>query len=214
MPIDSNSAGSLFIVFAPSGAGKSSLVQALLEQDKNICLSVSCTTRPPRQGEAHGREYYFLTVDEFLARKDQGEFLEWAEVYGHYYGTSSKILSEHMHSGSDVLLEIDWQGAQQVKRLFSDAVSIFILPPSVEELEARLTKRGLDTAEVIKRRIEEAHSEIKRVSECEYVIINQHFATAVSELVAVVAAARLRLAQQAGRHKDLFAELGIEYAGK
>ena len=212
MSLDSSS-GSLFIVSAPSGAGKSSLVNALLEQDKNIQLSISCTTRPPRAGEEHGREYFFLTKDEFLARKDQGEFLEWAEVYGNYYGTSSKIIAESMQDGSDVLLEIDWQGAQQVKRLFPDAVSIFVLPPSIEELEARLKKRGLDAPDVIKRRVEEAHNEIKRVSECEYVIINQDFATALSELVAVVTASRLRLTQQSGRHADLFAELGVYRVG-
>ena len=212
MSLDANS-GSLFIVSAPSGAGKSSLVHALLEQDKNIHLSVSCTTRPPREGEVHGREYYFLTVEEFLARKAEGEFLEWAEVYGNYYGTSSRIIAENMQSGSDVLLEIDWQGAQQVKRLFPEAVSIFVLPPSIAELEARLVKRGLDAEDVIRRRVEEAHEEIKRAAECEYVIINQYFATALSELVAVVAAARLRLTQQAGRHADLFAELGISRVG-
>lgn len=210
MPTAINTAaGSLFIVSAPSGAGKSSLVNALLEQDNNIRLSISCTTRQPRDGEEHGREYYFLTVEEFLARKGHGEFLEWAEVYGNYYGTSSKMIAEHMQSGADVLLEIDWQGAQQVKSLFQDAVSIFVLPPSIAELEARLIKRGLDAQDVIKRRVEEAHGEIKRASECEYVIINQDFATALSELVAVVASARVRLAQQSARHAALFADLGI-----
>lgn len=177
-------------------------------------LSISCTTRQPRQGEQHGREYYFLSEEEFLNCRAQGEFLESAEVYGNYYGTSSKRIAEHIQSGADVLLEIDWQGAQQVRKQFPDAISIFILPPSIATLEERLTKRGLDAPEVIARRVRVASDEIKHATECEYVIINQDFAAALSELAAVVSAARARFAQQLVRQPSLFAELGISQVKK
>jgi len=202
-------AGSLIMVVAPSGAGKSTLVKALLEQDPSIRLSISCTTRAPRPGEQDGREYHFLSVDEFLACRERGEFLEWAEIYGNYYGTSAPRIAAHMATGADVLLEIDWQGAQQVKRLFPDAVGIFILPPSIATLEERLTKRGQDAPDVIARRMQSAESEISHAAECEYVIINQSLATALSELTSVVSAARCRFSRQAARNASLFAELGI-----
>jgi guanylate kinase len=203
------SSGSLFMVVAPSGAGKSTLVNALLEQEPAIKLSISYTTRPPRPNDQNGREYFFTTVDDFLARRTAGEFLESAEVHGNYYGTSRIQIAEQMKAGTDVLLEIDWQGAQQVKKQFPDAVGIFILPPSIAALEERLKKRGQDEPHVITRRILAAGGEIAHASEFEYVIINQDFATALSELRAIVKAIRCRFAQQAARNSSLFAQLGI-----
>ncbi|TFV96543.1 guanylate kinase, partial [Oxalobacteraceae bacterium OM1] len=165
--------GSLFMVVAPSGAGKSTLVNALLAQEPSIKLSISYTTRQPRPGEEHGREYYFTTVKDFLARRESGEFLESAEVHGNYYGTSRLLIAEQMRAGTDVLLEIDWQGAQQVRKQFPQAVGIFILPPSIAALEERLKKRGQDAENVILRRVLAAGSEIAHAPEFEYVIINQ-----------------------------------------
>ncbi|SNS27786.1 guanylate kinase [Noviherbaspirillum humi] len=201
--------GSLFMVVAPSGAGKSTLVNALLAQEPAIKLSISYTTRPPRPAEQHGREYYFTTVDDFLARREAGEFLESAEVHGNYYGTSRLLIAEQMKAGTDVLLEIDWQGAQQVRKQFPHAVGIFILPPSIAVLEERLKKRGQDEPHIITRRLLAAGGEIAHAPEFEYVIINQEFATALSELTAVVKATRCRFAQQAARNASLFAQLGI-----
>lgn len=208
--IDTNtSSGSLFMVVAPSGAGKSTLVNALLAQEPSIKLSISFTTRHPRPAEQHGREYYFTSVEDFLKRRDAGEFLESAEVHGNYYGTSRLLIEEEMKAGTDVLLEIDWQGAQQVKKQFPHAVGIFILPPSIDALEERLKKRGQDDPHVITRRILAAGGEIAHAPESEYVIINQEFATALSELTAIVKATRCRFAQQAARNASLFAQLGI-----
>jgi guanylate kinase len=201
--------GSLFVVSAPSGAGKSTLVNALLEQQPAIKLSVSHTTREPRPGERHGVEYFFTSVEDFQARRAAGEFLESAEVHGNYYGTSRLQIEQQMREGTDVLLEIDWQGAQQIKRQFPQAVGIFILPPSIEALEARLKKRGQDAPHVIARRLLAAGGEIAHASEFEYVIINQEFATALGELNAIVAATRCRFLQQAARNSSLFAQLGI-----
>ncbi|MES2070368.1 MAG: guanylate kinase [Pseudomonadota bacterium] len=209
MLISSPTAGSLFMVAAPSGAGKSTLVNALLAQEPAIRLSISYTTRPPRPGEENGREYHFTTVEDFLARKAQGEFLESAEVHGNYYGTSRILIEQQMQAGTDILLEIDWQGAQQVKKQFPNAVGIFILPPSIPALEDRLKKRGQDEPHVITRRILAAGGEMAHAPEFEYVIINQEFATALSELNAVVKATRCRFAQQATRNAELFAQLGI-----
>lgn len=204
-----NLSGSLFMVVAPSGAGKSTLVNALLAQEPAIKLSISFTTRQPRPGEQHGREYYFTTVEDFLKRREAGEFLESAEVHGNYYGTSRLLIEEDMKAGSDVLLEIDWQGAQQVKKQFPNSVGIFILPPSIDALEERLKKRGQDEPHVIARRLLAAGGEIAHAPESEYVIINQEFATALSELTAIVKASRCRFAQQAARNASLFAQLGI-----
>jgi guanylate kinase len=203
------SAGSLFMVTAPSGAGKSSMVNALLAQEPNIKLSVSFTTRPPRPGEENGREYHFITKEEFLERKDKDEFLEYAEVHGNFYGTSKTLIAHEIDSGTDVLLEIDWQGAQQVKKRFQNAVGIFILPPSIKALEERLKKRGQDDSEVITRRILAAGGEIAHAPEFEYVIINQDFAHALSELRSIVTASRCRFNQQSVRQSALFAQLGI-----
>lgn len=209
MPHAPVTAGSLFMVVAPSGAGKSSLVNALLEREPAIKLSISYTTRQPRPGEQHGREYFFTSTDDFLAKRDAGEFLESAEVHGNYYGTSRIQIAEQMKAGTDILLEIDWQGAQQVKKQFPQATGIFILPPSIAALEERLHKRGQDEPHVITRRILAAGGEIAHAPESEYVIINQDFATALSELTAIIKAARCRFAQQAARNASLFTQLGI-----
>lgn len=209
MPDNQATPGSLFMVVAPSGAGKSTLVNALLAQEPALKLSISYTTRPPRPAEQHGREYFFISVDEFLGKREAGEFLESAEVHGNYYGTSRLQIAEQMRAGTDILLEIDWQGAQQVKKQFPHAIGIFILPPSIAALEERLKKRGQDEPNVIARRILAAGGEIAHAPESEYVIINQDFAHALSELTSIVKAARCRFAQQAARNASLFSQLGI-----
>ncbi len=201
--------GSLFMVSAPSGAGKSSLVNGLLKLEPSLKLSISFTTRDPRPGEENGREYHFIKSEDFLARKNKGEFLEFAEVHGNYYGTSKLLIQDAIRAGTDVLLEIDWQGAQQVRKQFPNVASIFILPPSIEALEERLNKRGQDSAEVITRRILAAGGEMAHAPEFEYVIINQDFECALSELCAIVKATRCRMSQQSVRNSDLFAQLGI-----
>lgn len=201
--------GNLFMVVAPSGAGKSTLVNALLAQDKDMCLSISFTTRPPRPGEQDGREYRFVAVDDFLQRRRAGEFLESAEVHGNYYATSRVWIEEQMRSGRDVLLEIDWQGAQQVRKQFRNAVGIFILPPSIAALEDRLKKRGQDEPNVIVRRLLAAGGEMAHACDADYVIINETFSRALHELQCVVTATRLRFASQRARHDQLFVELGI-----
>jgi len=202
-------AGNLFLVVAPSGAGKSTLVNALLDKDSAITLSVSYTTRPPRPGEQDGREYHFVSVADFKARRARGEFLEAAEVHGNYYATSRLWIEEHARAGQDVLLEIDWQGARQVKQHFPHSVGVFILPPSIDALEARLQKRGQDAPPVIARRMLAAGSEMAHAHEFDYVIINEDFTLALSQLTAIVAATRLRYPCQAARHHDLFGQLGI-----
>ncbi len=202
-------AGSLFMVVAPSGAGKSTLVNALLEQEPAIRLSISYTTRSPRPKEEQGREYFFTDTTDFLARRSSGEFLESAEVHGNYYGTSRLKIADQIANGTDILLEIDWQGAQQVKKQFPRAVGIFILPPSIEALEERLKKRGQDEPQVITRRLLAAGGEIAHAPEFEYVIINQEFASALTELRSIVKATRCRFSQQAARNASLFAQLGI-----
>ncbi len=207
--IDTAYPGNLFMVVAPSGAGKSTLVNALLAQDKAIRLSISHTTRRPRPGEQNGREYHFISVEEFRAARDRGDFLEWAEVHGNYYATSRVWIEEQMAQGTDVLLEIDWQGAQQVHKRFSNAVEIFILPPSLTALEERLKKRGQDEPNVIVRRLLAAGSEMSHASESDYVIINEVFDDALRQLQNVVHATRLRFSSQKARHTELFIELGI-----
>lgn len=201
--------GSLFVVAAPSGAGKSTLVNALLALEPGIQLSISTTTRQPRPGEVDGREYLFTTADDFVARADAGEFLEWAEVHGNYYGTSRVQVEKEMKAGTDILLEIDWQGARQVRKQFPAAAGIFILPPSIEALEQRLHKRGTDEPHIITRRLLAAGGEIAHAPEFEYAIINEEFNVALAELSAIVKATRARFAQQAARNAALFAQLGI-----
>jgi guanylate kinase len=197
--------GLLFIVSAPSGAGKSSLVNAVLADDPRLALSISYTTRAPRPGEQHGREYFFVARDAFLAMAAAGEFLESAEVHGNLYATSQTQIAAVRAGGRDVVLEIDWQGAQQVRRIFPDAIGIFILPPSVAELERRLRGRGQDSDEVIRRRLAAAAAEIGHAAEFDYVIINKDFDEARRDLAAVVRASRLVLARQSALHSDLFA---------
>ena len=201
--------GSLFVVAAPSGAGKSSLVKALMAQDAALHLSVSFTTRAPRPGESHGREYFFASESEFHERERKGEFLEFAQVHGNFYGTSQLVIEEQIRAGHDVLLEIDWQGAQQVRQHFPDAVGIFILPPSIETLQERLRSRGQDTDEVIARRVQAAAGEIAHAPEFDYVIINADFSVALSQLKAIVEASRCRYSKQASRNSALFADYGI-----
>jgi len=202
--------GCLFIVSAPSGAGKSSLVKAALAEDKRLTLSVSFTTRPPRAGELNGREYHFVDRKTFEAMLERGEFLELAEVHGNHYGTSQKWIAEARAKGLDILLEIDWQGAQQVRRTFPDAVGIFIVPPSpvLPELERRLRGRGQDSEEDIQRRLRAAREEIAHAAEFDYVIINKEFEEAKRDLAAVVRSARLKLACQGARHPEIFKPFG------
>lgn len=201
--------GRLFLVTAPSGAGKSSLVNALLKMEPDIKLSISHTTRAPRPGEENGREYHFVTVEEFEAMKDRGDFLESALVHGNYYGTSRVWIEEQMKIGNDVLLEIDWQGARQVRERFAGTVGIFILPPSIEALEWRLHHRGTDSEQTITRRLLGAGAEMAHAPEFEYVIINEDFDVALSQMRAVVIASRLAYGQQAVRHRDTLAALGV-----
>jgi guanylate kinase len=201
--------GSLFIVAAPSGAGKSSLVNALLERDAALHLSVSFTTRAPRAGEVEGRDYRFVARAVFEDMRARGEFLESAEVHGNFYGTSKAWIEEQMRAGRDVLLEIDCQGAAQVKRIFSAAVGIFILPPSLSELERRLRGRGTDSDEIIARRMQSAGEELARAAEFDYVIINADFSRALTELYSVVVASRARLSQVREREAKLFRDFGI-----
>jgi guanylate kinase len=201
--------GSVFMVVAPSGAGKSTLVNALLDKDCNIRLSISHTTRTPRPGEQDGREYHFVGVAQFLKMRDEGDFLESALVHDNYYGTSNRWISEQTRAGQDVLLEIDWQGAAQVKKHFPDAVGVFILPPSIDTLHQRLHARGQDSEQVIHRRLLAAGSEIAHAPDFEYVIINQDFSEALQALSAIVQATRQRFAVQAARHRDVFVQLNI-----
>jgi guanylate kinase len=197
----------LFIVAAPSGAGKSTLVNALLEREPAISLSVSHTTRPPRTGEEYGRHYYFVERSEFEREIEEGIFLEHAEVHGNLYGTSRKTVSGLLGQGKDVLLEIDWQGAQQVRKTKADCVSIFILPPSRHELERRLRGRGSDSAEVIERRLHNSREEIAHAHEFDYIIVNDRFEDALGDLQGIVRAVRLRSELQWLRHEQLIAEL-------
>ena len=200
-------AGNLIIVAAPSGAGKTSLVSALLAADSNVALSISFTTRPPRRGEEHGRDYHFVTGEEFKALRARGEFLESAQVHGNLYGTSKNRVLEQLATGQDVVLEIDWQGAAQVRRQLPAAVGIFVLPPALAVLEQRLTSRASDSAEVIAGRLATAREEIAHVAEFDYVIINDRFDDAVSDLVSIVRAVRLRVGNQMDRHRKLFQQI-------
>jgi len=204
--------GNVFMVVAPSGAGKSSLVGALLDRDPALTLSISATTRAPRPGEQDGREYRFMDVAAFQALRAADALLEWAEVHGNFYGTPRDTIDAATQSGRDVLLEIDWQGARQVRQRFPDAIAVFILPPSFEALEERLKARGQDDDSVISRRLLAAGGEIAHAPECEYVIINQDFDVALEQLSQIIQAARLRFESQAARHADLFAQLGIPAA--
>ena len=199
--------GNLFVVAAPSGGGKTSLTRALLERERGIRLSVSYTTRPPRPGEQEGVDYHFVSTGQFMALREAGAFLEHAHVHGNWYATSASWLTQQIEAGQDVLLEIDWQGAAQVRRLIPSSIQVFILPPSLALLEERLHRRGQDDKATIARRLEAARDEIRHCAEFNYVIINQDFATAVDDLGAIVRASRLRATQQCVRHGALIAQL-------
>ena len=189
--------GKLFVVTAPSGAGKTSLINALLKDDPRLKLSVSYTTRAPRPGERNGREYHFVDDATFLGMRERGEFLESAEVHGFRYGTSKKVISDALARGDDLILEIDWQGARQVRALYPGCVGIFIHPPSVEELERRMRDRGQDSDAVIRRRLDNAREELAHAGEFEYAIINKDFETARQQLAEII---RLERARPHGPH--------------
>lgn len=199
--------GTLFIVSAASGAGKTTLVKMLLEIDPAVQLSVSYTTRAPRPGEVDGQHYHFVSKDEFSAKRGRGEFVENAEVHGNYYGTSKVWLGERMRHGQDVLLEIDWQGAHQVRAVFRNAVTVFIMPPSLQELERRLRGRGQDSDDVVHRRLAAAEDEMRHAPEFDYVILNADLAVARDDLAAVVRASRLRYPTQRARYPECFSFL-------
>ncbi len=199
--------GTLFVVAAPSGAGKSTLVNALLEREPGISLSVSHTTRPPRRGEEYGRHYYFVERADFEREIAEGIFLEYAEVHGNLYGTSRTTVEGLLAQGCDVLLEIDWQGAQQIRKFVPGCISVFILPPSRHELERRLRGRGSDAEEVIARRLRNSREEIAHASEFDCVIVNDRFESALDELQSIVHAVRDGAPLECERHASLIAEL-------
>lgn len=201
--------GQLFVVAAPSGAGKSSLVKALMELDAQVHPSISHTTRAPRGQEKHGREYYFVSPTEFDEMVLNNAFIEWANVHGQRYGTSKKAIEERISKGTDVILEIDFQGAIQIRKIFSNAVLIFILPPSWEELRSRLERRGEDSPEVIELRLKNAELEVAQAKEFDFVIINELFDRALFDLKAIVHAQRLKFAAQRRNRAETFAALHI-----
>ena len=199
--------GNLFILSAPSGAGKSSLIGALLKKHSDMKVSVSHTTRSPRPGEENGVHYHFVSVDEFKALIEKNDFFEWAQVFDNFYGTSKQAIESQLAAGIDVFLDIDWQGAQQIRKLVDDVETIFILPPSKEELESRLNNRGQDSAEVIAGRMAKAQSETSHYNEYDYVVVNDDFDTALTEIETIVMAKRLSLKSQTARHLALLENL-------
>ena len=207
--MQANYPGNLYVVAAPSGAGKSSLVKALMEVDHGVKPSISHTTRAPRGQEKHGREYYFVANEVFDQMIAKGSFLEWANVHGNRYGTAREGIERRIQDGDDVLLEIDFQGALQVRKLFDNAILIFILPPSWEELRARLIRRGEDSPEVIEQRLVNAKAEMAQAAEFDFVIINELFERALFDLKAIVHAQRLRYTAQRQARADVFTGLDI-----
>ena len=199
--------GTLYTISAPSGAGKTSLVKALLDQDLQVQVSISHTTRPQRLGEQDGKDYYFVDQVEFLAMLNKGEFLEHAQVFQNYYGTSKSWVEQTLLTGKDVVLEIDWQGAQQVRRLFPDTQGIFILPPSRATLKDRLLGRGQDDNSVIERRMQEAISEMSHYVDAQWLVVNDDFEQALGELLSIMSAQRLRLDMQQYKYETLLADL-------
>ncbi|TQD47051.1 guanylate kinase [Marilutibacter aestuarii] len=199
--------GTLFIVAAPSGAGKSSIVNAVLARDPNICLSISFTSRRPRPGERHAEHYHFVDESEFERMVAAGDFFEHARVHGDWKGTARQSVEPQLAAGRDVLLEIDWQGARQVRRQVPGAISVFILPPSREALEQRMRNRGQDSDDVIAQRLAAAREEMSHYGEFDYVIVNEHFAVAVDEMCAIFTASRLRREMQVARHGRLIGGL-------
>lgn len=202
--------GTLYIVAAPSGAGKSSIVNAVLARDPNICLSISFTSRQPRPGERHAEHYHFVSAAEFEAMVEAGDFFEHALVHGDWKGTARQSVEPQLASGKDVLLEIDWQGARQVRNKVPDSVSVFILPPSREALEQRMRVRAQDSEAVIRQRLDAAREEMSHYTEFDYVIVNEHFQTAVDEMCAIFVASRLRREAQVARHQRLITQLLVD----
>ena len=201
--------GSMLMIVAPSGAGKSSLVNALLKEDSALKLSLSTTTRSPRPGEVDGKDYRFISRDAFIAERDQDNFLEHAEVHGNFYGTSRAWIETQMKTGRDVMLEIDWQGAQQIRQIIPEVQWIFIFPPSFEALEERLRKRGQDDEATIQRRLAAAHLELQHAHEADFIVINDDFEQALIDLRHVVAASRLRSGPIMARNPALLKRLGV-----
>jgi len=203
--------GNLFVVSAPSGAGKTSLLKALVDITDNLRASISHTTRSKRPGEFDGINYHFISLDTFHSMRASEVFLEHAKVFGNYYGTCKEWVCEQLASGIDVILEIDWQGSAQIKHVFPDCVSIFILPPSISSLLERLKARGQDSHEVIHQRMDQATHELRHLDQYDYIVVNDQFATALSELQAIVCTARLRMLRQVQRHQPL---IEVLFAGK
>ena len=199
--------GALFIVTAPSGAGKTSLVRELVKDDDSLCISVSHTTRPRRAGERDGVDYFFVGRDEFERKRDADAFLEHAEVYGHCYGTSREWVQQHREQGLDVILEIDWQGAEQVRKLDPTACSIFILPPSVETLRQRLETRALDDEKTIERRMRQARQELAQSRKSDFLVINEEFERALADIRAIIRSCHLRREEQQTRYANLMNSL-------
>jgi guanylate kinase len=200
--------GNLFVITAPSGAGKTSLVAALVKSEPAICVSVSHTTRAPRPGESDGVNYHFVSKDAFMDMLSQGEFLESAEVYGHHYGTSQTWVNEKLANGTNVILEIDWQGAEQVRNLKPEACFIFILPPSLASLRARLEKRGQDDTDTIEKRMRQAVSVIAHVAEADYIVVNEEFETALEDIKAIIRSSQLKTIEQQYNRSELLISLG------
>jgi guanylate kinase len=201
--------GSMLMIVAPSGAGKSSLVDALLKDDPGLKLSLSTTTRAPRSGEVDGKNYRFVSKEEFIRERDQNLFLEWAEVHGHFYGTSKPWIESQMEAGSDVMLEIDWQGAQQIRKLIPSVQWIFIFPPSIAALEERLRKRGQDDEATIQRRLAAAHVELQHAHEADFIVVNDSFEQALMDLKHILASSRLRSGPSMARNPALLKRLGV-----
>ena len=197
------------MIVAPSGAGKSSLVNALLQSEPGLTISLSTTTRSPRPGEVDGKDYRFVTPEVFQQEREQGQFLEWAQVHGHFYGTSKTWIEQQMQTGSDVILEIDWQGAQQIRKLIPAVQWIFIFPPSIEALEERLRKRGQDDQATIERRLAAAHIELQHAHEANFIVINDAFDQALADLRHILAASRLRSGPVMARNPVLLKRLGV-----
>lgn len=206
--------GTLFVISAPSGAGKTSLVAEMLHADQKLGVSVSHTTRPMREGEKDGINYHFVSRDEFEAMISRGDFLEHADVFGNYYGTSQVWVREMLAIGRDVILEIDWQGASQVRRLIPECVSVFIVPPSYEVLRDRLVGRGTDVSEVVERRLSEAREECGHVGEFDYLVVNDGFQEALADLLAIVRSQRLQMIAQQARHRQLLTGLSDASGGR
>lgn len=201
--------GNLYVVSAPSGTGKTTLVKALVEALPGVTVSISHTTRPQRPAEIHGMNYYFIEVDEFQRMIDHHDFLEHATVFGHYYGTSKRWVEETLERGQDVILEIDWQGGEQIQHLFPDCVSIFILPPSVTDLYERLIKRNQDNIDIIRQRIEDVRESTRHLHDYTYVVINDDFSVALEDLKTLLLAGRLTQRRQSIKHAKLIDQLSI-----